>query len=105
MSNFIHMLVLRSRDGTLIQRADAISSILEVRGKNSSTIFLILANNVKVEVLGETLNSLLVKLSECGGLPLLLHKDGEALGLEALRDRELAAIAEEPAPVLQEEPA
>lgn len=95
MSNFIHMLVLRSRDGTLIQRADAISSILEVPGKNGSTIFLILANNVKVEIVGETLNTLLIKLSECGGLPLLLHRDGEALGLEALRDRALATVLEE----------
>lgn len=92
MSTFIHMLVLKTREGTLVQRADAISTILEVKG---GSIILVLANNMKVELTGETMISLLQKLHECGGLPVLLHRDGEALGLEAMA-RE-AALESEPA--------
>lgn len=101
MSNFIHMLAFNTRDGKVVQRADHISTIWETTGKGGApTVFLMLANNVKLELIGETLTSVMHRLHQCGGLPVVFHREEESQGLA-----EMAAEAADAEPENEPEPA
>lgn len=66
----------RGDDGlTILQRADEISTIMAGARKATNTrpaakvVWLVLKNNNRVEVLGETVKSVLAKLEEAVGFP------------------------------------
>lgn len=72
MTGPVHFMELRTREGILLQRLDHVSTILEnvVPGRGNgpaNTVFhLLLANNVKIEVIGETRESLKARMHGAG---------------------------------------
>lgn len=77
----INLIEFRTRDGMMaLQRADHISTILETvvtpKGKPSLTVFyLLLQNNNRIEIIGETRESIFERLYACiGTMPVVIHK-------------------------------
>jgi hypothetical protein len=77
----INFIEFRTRDGMMaLQRADQISTILETvvapKGKQPITVlYLLLQNNNRIEIVGETRASLFDRLYACGGtMPVVIHK-------------------------------
>lgn len=76
--SYVHMLEFRTREGLIaLQRADHISTILESTipvkaGHTRTVMYLLLQNGNKVEVVGETRDSIFARLRECVGTVVLV---------------------------------
>lgn len=80
MASHIHFIEFQTREGLmLLVRADEIASMLETvhapKGKEPLTlIYLVLRNNNRMEIVGETRESVFHKLLECNGtVPVVVH--------------------------------
>lgn len=63
----VHFMEFRTPEGVVIQRLDSIQTILEAKGKGGeTTFFLIVGQNVKIQVLDETRESIRQRLNGAG---------------------------------------
>lgn len=66
----IHYIEFKTAEGVLLQRVDRIDSILETHGtgknRGRGSFLLLLANGVRVEILGETRESLRTRMRDQG---------------------------------------
>lgn len=80
MANHIYMLEFRTADGmTLLQRLDDISTILESTvpvkgGQPKRVLYLLLANNNRVQVVGETRDSIIKRMRDSQGMPVVVQE-------------------------------
>lgn len=81
--SFVHILEFKTREGLIaLQRADHISTILEstipVKGGHTRTVmYLLLQNGNKIEVVGESRDSIFARLRECVGTVVLVERPTE----------------------------
>lgn len=86
--SLVHMIEFKTREGLLaLQRVDHISTILESTipvkaGHTRTVMYLLLQNGNKVEVVGETRESLFTRIRECVGAVVILPMKTEEAVLE-----------------------
>jgi hypothetical protein len=83
MSQHIFLLEFETVDGTtLLQRLDHITSILESTlpvkdGPPRKVLYLLLANNNRIQVVGETRDSIIKRMRDAQGLPVIIQERPE----------------------------
>lgn len=106
MTGPVHFMEFKTPGGVLLQRLGAIDSIIENRSAKGVTFFIVVGNNAKIEVLGETRESLKERLSGAGtnivivplpeDVPLAMPAPPEPVGNAVLPPSEVALPEPEP---------